>query len=78
MAVRIEMGTPAEGMVVEEIATRAAVVVEGVEEVIKEITPTMIAQETIVVEDGAEAATGVGTMVVEGVTEGGRRGAVEP
>jgi hypothetical protein len=65
-------------MVVEEIATRAAVVVEGAEEVIKETTPTMIARGMIVVEDGAEAATGVGTMVVEAMMGGGRRGVVEP
>jgi hypothetical protein len=78
MAVRIEMGTPAEGMVAEEIATRAAVVVEGAEEGIKVTTLTMIARGMIVVEEGAEAGTGVATTVEEGVMEGGRRGVVEP
>ena len=73
MVVRIEMGTLAEGMVVAEIATRAAVVVEGMEEGTKEIAPTTIVRETIVVEEGAEAGTGV-DMVVEGMMEGGRKG----
>lgn len=77
MVVGIETGTLAEGMVVEEIATRAAVVVEEAEEGIKATTLTMIARGMTVVEEEAEAGTGVGTTVVEGMTGGGRRGAVE-
>ena len=77
MVVGIETGTLAEGMVVEEIATRAAVVVEGAEEGIKATTLTMTARGMIAVEEGAEAGTGVGTTVVEGMTGGGRRGVVE-
>ena len=76
-AVRTEMGTLAEGMVVEEMVTRAAVVAEGVEEDIKETIPTTIARGMTVVEEGEEAGTGVGTTVVEGMTGGGRRGVVE-
>lgn len=77
MVVRIEMGTPAEDMVVEEIATRAVVVVEGAEEDIKATTPITIARGMTVVEEEAEADTEVGTTVVEGMTGGGRRGVVE-
>ena len=43
----------------------------------KETTLTMTARGMIAVEEGAEAGTGVGTTVVEGMTGGGRRGAVE-
>jgi hypothetical protein len=41
------------------------------------LVSTTIARGMIVVDEGAEAGTEVGTTVVEGMTGGGRRGVAE-
>ena len=60
----IETGTLAEGMVVEEIATRAAVVVEGAEEGIKATTLTMTARRGMIVVAEVEEVDVVDIVVV--------------